>query len=279
MSTTDYGMRPLTDEERHNLATHLSNQLAKEARKNNMVEIAKRPPEDMSLFGIEQHQIDLLLFRQDCLERLAILEADPAKEEAAEEIGEIRAELEAADLAIKNVAGQEVAKVDRCANLLRMCDRMQAFCKDERDRLNRKAKRWEAVKESVENVVMEALALADRTSFDSPTNRLRVQRNSSPRVEITDPQAVQDRFIKVTLEVTQDRWKQMRQALPELSEFCTVKDSTFITGTIAKVLRKAAQEEVAARETMEGSMLEKTLKQIERVKGAQLQYGKHLRCE
>jgi len=37
---TDLGMRPLTDEERHNLATHLSNQLAKEARKNNMLEIA-----------------------------------------------------------------------------------------------------------------------------------------------------------------------------------------------------------------------------------------------
>ena len=272
----------MTDTERKTLAGQLSQALASEVKRNDLQAVAKRPAEDMTLFGIEQHQVDLLLFRQDVLERIADLKAQPPgdnPEYLNDLIADAEAELSTCDLELKRLAGQEVAKVDSCANLLRMCDRMTAFCKDERDRMNRKAKRWETIKEGVEGVVMEALALANRTSFDSPANRLRVQRNSSPKVEILDGAAIPSRFVKVTVEVTADRWKQMKEALPELAEFCTEKERTFITGAISTVLKKAAKEEDAARQTMEGPDLEKTLKAIERVRGAELRYGKHLRCE
>jgi hypothetical protein len=282
--TPNFGSRPLTEDERKNLAGHLSQQLASTMRKSDTLEIAKRHPE-MSLLGIEQNILDLVAFRQDALERLAALEAlnDP---EASDEIGEVRAELEAANMELAKMAGAEVAKVDNCANLIRMCDRMQAHCKDERDRMARKVKRWEAIKDAVENVVMEALVIAGRTSFDSPTNRLRVQRNGTPRVEITHPSMVQDRFIRVLVQFPLDLWKAIKTSCPELTgdkplaySPLEVKDQNFATGEIAKVMKQAAKEETAAKETMEGPQLADTLKQIERVKGAQLVYGKHLRCE
>ncbi len=272
--TPNFGARPLTEEERKELAGRMTKQLAKSAP----VEIAQRHPE-MSLLGIEQNILDLVAFRQDAVEWLANLEAlnDP---DASDEIGEVRAELEAANMELAKMAGAEVAKVDNCANLLRMCDRMTLHCKDERDRQARKAKRWESIKESVERVVMEALEITGRTSFDSPTNRLRVQRNSAPRVEVTHPSMVQDRFIRVLVQFPLDLWKQIKTAFPELAgKPHEVKEQTFATAEIAKVMKEAAKEETALSETMEGQELFQALKQIERVKGVELRYGKHLRCE
>ncbi len=276
--TPNFGARPLTEEERKAMAGELSHKLASTMRKSEIVEIAQRHPE-MSLLGIEQNILDLVAFRQDAVERLANLEAlnDP---EASDEIGEVRAELEAANMELAKMAGAEVAKVDNCANLLRMCDRMQAHCKDERDRMSRKVKRWEAIHDAVERVVMEALEITGRTSFDSPTNRLRVQRNGQPRVEVTHPSMVQDRFIRVLVQFPLDLWKQIKTAFPELAgKPHEVKEQTFATAEIAKVMKQAAKEETAAKETMEGQVLADTLKQIERVKGVELRFGKHLRVD
>jgi hypothetical protein len=277
--TPNFGARPLTEDERKEYAGHLSQQLAATVKKSNITDIVRRPADDPQFFGVQQDFVDLVLFRQDALERLAALEAlnDP---EASEEIAEVRAELEAAGQELKRFDGLQVTQVDKYANALRMCDRMALHCKDERDRMSRKAKRWEAIKDAVENVIMEALVIADRTSFDSPTNRLRVQRNSAPRVEVTHPSMVQDRFVRVLVQFPLDLWKQIKTAFPELAgKPHEVKDQSFATAEIAKVMKQAAKEETAAKETMEGQVLVDTLKKIERVKGVQLVYGKHLRVE
>ncbi len=277
--TPNFGSRALTDDERKNLAHEMARGLAATVKKSNITEIAHRPPEDPQFFGVQQDFVDLVLFRQDALERLANLEAlnDP---DAADEIAEVRAELDAASQELKRFDGLQLTQVDKYANALRMCDRMALYCKDERDRMSRKAKRYEAIKEAIENVIMEALVIANRTSFDSPTNRLRVQRNGTPRVEVTHPSMVQDRFIRVLVQFPLDLWKQIKTAFPELAgKPHEVKEQTFATAEIAKVMKQAAKEETALAETMEGQELFQALKQIERVKGVELRYGKHLRCE
>ncbi len=268
-------LRDLDYDERMKLAGDLSRQLATTMRKSEVQEIAK-PRDPMTLLGIEQHILDLVAFQQDCIERLDAL---PPTDDAAEERREIEAERIAVGHEIQKLAGAEVAKVDQCANLLRMCDRMSEHCKTEADRIRAKGKRWQAIKEAVEGVVMYALGVAGRSSFESPTNRLRVQRNSAPKVEILDATAVPSRFIKVTLEVPLERWNQMREALPELSQFCKEKERSFITAEISKVLKLAQKQEEAALQLIEGPGREIVMKKIERVKGARIEYGKHLRVE
>jgi hypothetical protein len=249
----------------------------REAARPFLAALANHVPQSVTLFGIQQDTLDLLDFRQDCLERLAVLQADP---NAIEEREEVCAEFDACDRELKRLAGAEVQKVDNIANLLRMCDRMIEHRAAERDRQNTAKKRWESIKEGVEQMVMEALTLAERTRFDSPTNTLRMQRNSSPRVDIVDPQAVQDRFIKVTLEVTVDRWKQMREAQPDLVVHFVEKERSFITGIISKVLRAATSADAAIEEQIKDPRLaSEAKKQVERVRGAKLVHGKHLRCE
>lgn len=247
-------------------------------------ELSKLAPPAVTLFGIEQQTLELLDYRQDCVERLAELDRakclDGPDFNYDDQIADVTAELSACNMELARLAGAEVQKVDNIANLLRMCDRMIGHRKDERDRQNKAAKRWEAIKEGVEQVVMEALTLADRTRFDSPTNTLRMQRNGSPRVDITDAQAVQDRFVKVVVEVTADRWKQMKQALPELSEFCVEKERTFITSAIAKVLKSAVAADSAIEERIsDPKLVSEAKKAVERVRGAKLVHGRHLRCE
>lgn len=261
-------------------ATQISGDLAQCLRKDKIQEIATA--REMSLLGIEQHILDLVSFRQDAVERLTALRALPNREEAEEEIGDVQSEIDAANLQLQELAGAEVAKVDRCANLLRLCDRMEAHCKDERDRLSAKAKRWHAIKDAVENVVMNALEVTGRTAFDSPTNRLRVQRNGQPRVEIVNPQMVQDRFINVLVRFTVAKWNQIKTALPDLlPEHYEEVERTFNTAAISKALKLAKQEEDAANNTMEGDILLDTIRTIDKGKprGAQLVYGKHLRVE
>ncbi len=274
----------MTDNERKELAGDLSRQLVHTMLKGATEAIAK-PRDPMTLLGIEQHILDLVAFRQDCIEQLAELNTlqpvGPAGEigKPLEEIGEVQAELDAADVELGKLAGAEASKVDQCANLLRMCDRMTEHCKTEADRIRAKGKRWQAIKEAVEGVVMYALGVAGRSSFESPTNRLRVQRNSAPKVEILDATAVPSRFIKVTLEVPLERWNQMREALPELSQFCKEKERSFITAEISKVLKLAQKQEEAALQLIEGPGRDTVMKKIERVKGARIEYGKHLRVE
>ncbi len=268
----------MTDNERKELAGDLSRQLATTIRKSEVHEIAK-PRDPMTLLGIEQHILDLVAFRQDCIERIASLAATVAIEDSIEERADLAAELDAADRELGKLAGSEASKVDQCANLLRMCDRMTEHCKTEADRIRAKGKRWQAIKEAVEGVVMYALEVAKRSSFESPTNRLRVQRNSAPKVDILDATAVPSRYIKVTIEVPLDRWNQMREALPELSQFCKEKERSFITAEISKVLKLAQKQEEAALQLIEGPGREIVMKKIERVKGARIEYGKHLRVE
>ncbi len=249
----------------------------REAAKPFLQALQKHVPESVTLFGIQQETLDLLDFRQDCLERLALLQADPT---AIEEREEVCAEMDACDIELRRLAGAEVQKVDNIANLLRMCDRMILHRKDERDRQNKAAKRWESIKEGVEQIVMDALTLADKTRFDSPTNALRMQRNSSPRVDIVDPQAVQDRFIKVTLEVTVDRWKQMLEAQPDLVQYFVEKDRSFVTGAISKVLKAAtAADAVIDEKITDPRLAADAKKKVERVRGAKLTHGRHLRVE
>lgn len=270
----------LTLAERKETAAQLSEEFVKTIRKGEAQEIAHRPAE-LSLFGIEQHIIDLVAFRQDAVERLAELKQLPG-DDAAEEILEVQAEIDAANVELANLAGAEVQKVDNCAALLRMCDVMEAHCKDQRDRLNAKAKRWRAIKESVEGVVMEALELAHRTAFDSQTNRLRIQRNGQPRVEILNPQAVQSRFVNVVVQFTVETWNKIRTALPDLKpEQYQEKERTFASSLISAGLKKAAKETDAAQQILKGEQLQEALLVIEREKprGAELRYGKHLRVE
>lgn len=271
----------LSDSERKELAGQLSGALAKSLTKSKVQEISTPAP-DITLFGVEQAIMDLTAFRQDAIERLEQLNLLPPdmKAEAAEEIGEVQAELEAAEMELQNYVRAEVRKVNNIAAFLRVCDTMMAHCKDERDRQNRRAKQWEARKAGVEQIVMEALALADRTSFETATNRLRVQRNGQPKVEVTSPGMVQDRFIRVLVQFPLDVWKQIKTALPELAgKPHEVKDQTFDLKAIGKVEATAAKQIEAAKATMDDVMLQKFMKQVERVKGVQLTYGKHLRVE
>lgn len=237
--------------------------------------LAKLAPPVITLFGIEQHVLDLLDFRLDVLERLAALQDNP---DAIDERADAVAELDSCDLELRKLAGLEANKVDKCANLIRALYAVVAHRKDERDRHNRAAKRAEAQAEYVETVVMEALTLADRTRFESEHNTLRMQRNPA-RVEITDGAAVQDRFLKITLETTVDRWKQMRQSQPDLIQYFAEKERTFKLSDMATVIRAATNAETVAEAKLTGAELRDELKKIPRVKGARLVHDTHLRVE
>lgn len=254
----------------------------RDAAKPYLGELSKLAPKPVTLFGIEQHVMDLLDARQDVLERIEKIKTPGGfcSETEMDFLCDAEAELAICDSELAKLAGLEENKVDHCANVLRMCDRMIQHRKDERDRQNRMAKRWESIKEGVEKIVMEALTLTERTRFDSPTNTLRMQRNSTPRVEIVNAQAVQDRFISVLVQFPLDRWKQVLKALPDLlPEYYSLKEQTFNTAAIAKVMKAAASADIAARGMPNAGERLEAAKKIERVKGAELKYGRHLRCE
>lgn len=251
--------------------------------------LARQVPREVTLFGIEQHVLDLLDFRQDVTERISELEGllPQAAEPVAirEFLEDARTELNAANLELAKLAGLEANKVDRCANLLRALYAVVDFRKEERDRHVRAAKRAEAMAQAVENMVMEALVLADRTRFQSDTNTLRMQRNSSPRVEIVDPTVVQSRFLTVTLTVSAERWKQAKEVLSDLAQYFTEKDRSFNTSAIAKSLKAMyaadakIDEDAVAKEWTDKQIAEAKKQIVDRPRGAKLTHGSHLRVE
>ncbi len=224
----------------------------REAAKPFLAALQKHVPAGFALLEIDPNTLDLLDFRMDCLARLEALQADP---QAIEERSEVVAELDAADREIRKLCGSDVAKVDNFAKIWRVLEMAELHHKDERDRHIRKAKRIAAILEWLEQIAMEALVLADVPRFDSPDSTLRVQRNP-PKVHYTDTQAIPDRFVKVILEIPADRYKQLREAQPELIQFVTEKERTFKTADIAKALKAS-----------------------ERVKGAELRSSKRLVVE
>lgn len=219
-------------------------------------------PDATTLFSIDPHTLELMDFRQDCLERLATATDD-------EQRADIQLEIDSCDMELRKLCENDVAKVNNFCTVLKMLDALILHRKDERDRQARMAKRWEAIKAGMEQIAIDALQAAGTTRFDTPTNTLRIQRNP-PHVEYTEPNLVPDRLRTVTLTIPADRYKQLREAQPELIQWVTEKGATFNTSEVAKILKKAAKEEAAARELMDGLDLQKTLKQIERVKGAEL---------
>lgn len=247
----------------------------KEAAKPFLEALQKHVPAGFALLEVDPYHLDLVDFRMDCLARLEKLQEQP---EAEEERADVIAELDACELEIRKFCGPEVAKVDNFANIWRAFEMAEAYQKDARDRHGRKAKRCRAILEWLETIAMEALVLADRPRFDSPNNTLRVQRNP-PKVHYTDPNAIPDRFRKVTLELPADRWKQMREALPELVQYVTEKERTFMTAAIAKVLKAAKTAEDQILQNTPADLVPGEFKKVERVRGAELRSDKRLVVE
>lgn len=221
-------------------------------------------PDATTLFSIDPRTLELMDFRQDCIERLSVV-----SEVDVERRSEIQLEIDSCDMELRKLCDNDVVKINNFCTVLKMLDALILHRKDERDRQARAAKRWEAIKAGMEQIAIDALQAAGTTRFDTPTNTLRIQRNP-PHVEYPEPNAVPDRLRTVTLTIPADRYKQLREAQPELIQWVTEKGSTFNTSEIAKVLKKAAKEEAAAKELMEGRGLQEVLKKIERVKGAEL---------
>lgn len=249
----------------------------RDAAKPFITALQKHVPTGYALLEIDPNTLDLLDFRMDCLARLEALQANP---DAIEEREEVVSQLDAADHEIRRLCGSDVAKVDNFANLWRALEMAELHMKDRRDHYSRKAKRIAGIVEWLETIAMEALVLAGTTRFDSPNSTLRIQRNP-PKVHFTDPNAVPDRFRKVTLELPADRWKQLREAQPELVQWVTEKDRTFKTADIAKVLKAAInrEAELKAAGAVQGLDMTLELKKIERVKGAELRSEKRLVVE
>jgi hypothetical protein len=233
----------------------------------------KATPAGFGLLEIDPNTLDLLEFRMECLERLAALQADP---EAIEARADVVAELDAADREIRKLCGSDVAKVDQFANLWRALEMVELNFKDKRDLYSRKAKRVSGILEWLGSVAMEALTIAGVPRFDSPNSTLRIQRNP-PRVEITDAQTVPDRFVTVTLEIPADRYKQLREAQPELIQWVTEKERGFKIAEIGKVLKAAAAKRLQQEENVRLGKLPG--EKIDTVRGAELRSTKRLVVE
>lgn len=214
----------------------------REAAKPFLTALQKHIPAGFGLLEIDPNTLDLLDFRMDCVARLEALQANP---EATEERAEVVAELDAAEMEIRRLCPTDVAKLDNFVSIWRVLEMAEDCQKDARDVHARKARRIRAIIDWLEQMAMEALVLADRPRIDSPNSTIRIQRNP-PKVHFTDPNAVPDRFRKVTLEIPADRYRQLREAQPELIQWVTEKERTFKTADISKALK--AQEKVKGAE-------------------------------
>jgi Siphovirus Gp157 len=132
------------------------------------------------------------------------------------ELLDLREELVAAgespvpcDDLIAEYAQREVAKVDSLARFIRMCEHSAETAAQESKRLATAATRWANRAERVKTAVLWALIKLKKPSVESPTNRLRRQKNP-PSVQVLDPSLVPAEHVLLNVKITAAEWHRLK---------------------------------------------------------------------
>lgn len=138
--------------------------------------------------------------------------------------------------AVKEYLREEVRKVDGIAAYLRYCDQMEAAAKEERDRLADRVRLWEARGKRLKAMTLGIMQEFGVKKFETATSEIRRQANGGTvPADITEPAAIPDRFVRVTVQMTQ---QQLNRLPEEIRTAAKVKDREFMGAMIAGALSR-----------------------------------------
>ncbi len=143
----------------------------------------------ISLLGIESDLHDLFSWWQDA--------------ESPEEI-------EAAEVAIRACAEQEVRKVDGIRKYWRLCDQMEAAAKFEAETQRKRAQMWDARRARLKLLVYDVMTAFHLKKLEGQTGSLSIRGNGGRcAVEISNPDLVPSEYMRVTMECSGDVWAEL----------------------------------------------------------------------
>lgn len=156
-----------------------------------------RKPTDLTLFGIQTSIVELLAFRDD-------VEVDRDMTPA-----EIAESLKACDEQIQQFLGRELVKVDGVAHVLREMEARAEVAKQERDRLNERARTWQKRHDWLEERVKEALQFrlqaTGQKKLEGETSTLSLRKNP-PSVDVRQPDLVPMEMRRITITMPENIW-------------------------------------------------------------------------
>lgn len=144
------------------------------------------------------------------------------------------------EAALKAYLAEEVRKVTGIASYIRYCDAMEELCDQEVKRMRERRESWATRRDRVKSFVLGVMQQFDVKKFETATAAIRRQSNGGTVAPvITDPLNVPSRFVRLTVQMTQEQFEQLPMAVRMKT---SVKEREFATAAIAAAL--AAGEEV-----------------------------------
>ncbi len=147
----------------------------------------------ISLLGIESDLHDLFTWWQ---------EADTPEE------------IEAAEVAIRACAEQEVRKVDGIRKYWRLCDQMEAAAKFEAETQRKRAQMWAARRDRLKLLVQDVMTAFHMKKLEGQTGSLYLKGNGGRQaVEISNPELVPSEYMRVTVDMRSDVWHEIEKSM------------------------------------------------------------------
>jgi len=226
----------------------------------------KEPVNPLSLYRIETELVELGQLLGDALERRETLEFGVDTDAVAQ----MDAEIQTAELAIRQYVTAERSKVDSIAGFIRYLTSSQERVKAEETRLYEYRKRLEALQERVKAAALYALQATHQKRLEGGYSRIRRQANPVS-VEITNRQVIPRSYQQVHIRMNSSEWQTIIEVCPWLEgKFEYDGEATLMLEAIKTVL---LQQEKA--QTGEGDQCVR-----QGVPGARLNRTKeHLRVE
>jgi hypothetical protein len=150
-------------------------------------------------------------------------------------------------------------KVDRIGRFLRRMEAREQFCRAEAARLSDRARTAAGKVERTKNMVLYYLMSRNLKSIEGREFTLRAQKNSQDSVRITDEVALPTAFRKIDARIGGVLWETVLVNLPE---------------ELGRMLESAVEESRPDTDTIKA-----TIQREEKVPGAELRRGWHLRIK
>lgn len=191
--------------------------------------------ESLTLYELEDGLREAVDSWEDAREAVAVVPADDEEGRTAALLRYNNAEA-----ALKAYLAEEVRKVHGIASYIRYCDAMEDLCDQEVKRLRERRESWAARRDRVKSVVLGVMQQFDVKKFETASAVLRRQANGGTVAPIiTDPLNVPSRYVRLTVQMTQEQFEQLPMALRMK---LNVREREFSTSKIASAL--AAGEDV-----------------------------------
>lgn len=180
----------------------------------------------LTLYQIENGLLAAVAAWEEAREAVELVPVDAEEERAQALLRFDRAEAE-----LKEYLAQEVRKVEGIASYIRYCDAMEERCDQEVKRLRERRQSWAQRRDRVKQFVLDVMQQFDVKKFETSTSAIRRQANGGTVAPvITDPLNVPSRYVRLTVQMTQEQFEQLPMAVRmKLS----VKEREFATGKIA----------------------------------------------